>query len=90
MFDEELNGPHTIERSDGAAGDDCKLRSKRGDGNEADVGATSEELVGAERRSRVVEGVMFGECGGERRVLEVPHERSRVKEVDGGYANGIE
>jgi hypothetical protein len=28
----------------------------------------------------------LGERGGERRVLEVPHERSGIEEVDGGDA----
>ena len=90
MFDDELNGAHAIERSDGAAGDDGELGGERGDGDEAEVGATGEELVGAERGERVVELVVFGEGGGQRRMLEVPHEGSRVEEADGCYANGME
>jgi hypothetical protein len=90
MFDEELNGPHTIERSDSAAGDDGELGSERSDGNEAKVGATSKELVGTEGGRSVVELIVLCECGGEWRMLEIPHERSRIEEVDGGYANGIE
>ena len=74
----------SIERGDGAAGDDGELRRERGDGNQAKVGAGGEELVGAERRLGVVEGVTLGQCGRERGVLEVPHERSGVEEVDGG------
>ena len=37
-----------------------------------------------------MEGVALGEFGGEGRVLEVPHERSGVEEVDGGDAEHVE
>jgi hypothetical protein len=33
--------------------------------------------------------VALGECGGERRVLEVPHERGRIEKADCGYADGM-
>jgi hypothetical protein len=36
-----------------------------------------------------VEFVSFGEAGVERRMLEVPHERRGVEEVDGGDAQAI-
>jgi hypothetical protein len=82
-FDDELDGADFIERRYGAAGDDGEIRGERGDGNEAEIGASAEEFVGTERGLRVVEGVAFGESGGEWRVLEVPHERSGVEEVNG-------
>ena len=90
MPDEELDRTHAIERGDGAAGDDGELRSKGSDGDESEIGATGEELVGAESRSGVMELVVFGKGGGERRMLEVPHERSRIEEVDCGYTYGME
>ena len=37
----------------------------------------------------VVDVVALGERGVARRVLEVPHERCGVEEVDGGDADGI-
>ena len=85
-FYDELDGADFVERGDGAAGNDGELGCERGDGDEAEVGAGGEELVGAERGLGVVEGVALGECGGEGRVLEVPHEGSGVEEVDGGDA----
>jgi hypothetical protein len=90
MFDEELNRTDSIKGGDGAARDDGQLRSKRSDGNESKIGATGKELVGTESRCGVMELIVFGQCGGERRMLEVPHERSRIEEVDGGYADGME
>jgi len=85
-FHDELDGSNFVKRSDGAAGDDGEIGCERGDGNEAEVGPASEQLVGAERRQGVVEGVAVGQSGGEGRVLEVPHEGSGVEEVDGGDA----
>ncbi len=79
----------SLEGGDGAAGDDGEVGSEGCDGDEAEVGAAGEELVCAEGWLGVVEGVVFGERGGERRVLEVPHEGSGIEEVDGGYADGI-
>lgn len=90
VLDDELYGAHAIEGSDGAAGDDGELGSERGDGDESEVGAAGEKLIGAERGECVVELVVFGERCGQRRMLEVPHEGSRVEEADGGYANGME
>ena len=78
----------SVERGDGAAGDDGELGGERCDGDEAEVGAAGEEFVGAERGLGVVEGVALGELGGEGRVFEVPHEGSGVEEVDGGDADG--
>jgi hypothetical protein len=36
-----------------------------------------------------VQGVAFGELRRQRRMLEVPHERGGVEEVDGGYTDGM-
>jgi hypothetical protein len=36
-----------------------------------------------------VELITLSEFVGDRRVLEVPHERSRIEEVDCGYADGM-
>jgi len=85
-LDDELDGADLVERCDGAAGDDGEIGCEGGDGDEAEIGSGGEELVGAEGRLGVVEGVALGESGGEGRVLEVPHERSGVEEVDGGDA----
>ena len=82
-FDDELDGSDFIERRDRAARDDGEIRGERGDRNEAEISTGAEEFVGTERGLRVVEGVAFGEFGGEWRMLEVPHERSGVKEVNG-------
>jgi len=85
-FDDELDGADFVERGDGAAWDDGEIGREGGDGDEAEVGSGGEELVGAECGLGVVEAVALGESGGERRVLEVPHEGSGVEEVDGGDA----
>src|SRR5436309_1696324 len=66
-----------------------EVRGEGGDGDETEVGAAAEELVGTARRQGVVELVALGEGVGEGRVLEVPHEGGGVEEVDGGYADGI-
>ena len=85
-FDDELDGADFVERGDGAAGDDGKFRCERGDGDEAEVGASGEEFVCAARRKCVVKGVALGEFGGQGWVFEVPHEGGGVEEVDGGDA----
>ena len=85
-FDDELDGANFVQRSDRAAGDDREIGRERGNGDEAEVCASGEKLVGAERGLGVVEGVASGESGGQRWVLEVPHERSGIEEVDGGDA----
>ena len=89
MFDDELDGADFVERGDGAAGDDGEVRGEGGDGDEAEVGAGGEEFGGAEGGLGVVEGVALGEFCGEGRVLEVPHERRGVEEVNGGYADAV-
>lgn len=89
FFDDELNRADAVERSDGAAGDDGQIVGEGGDGDEAEVGATSEKLVGAERGLGGVEVVSLGEFCRTRRVLEVPHQRCGIEEVDGGYADGM-
>jgi len=88
-FDDELNRADAVERGDGATGDDGEIGRERSDGDKAEVRATGEEFVGAERRFGVVKGIAFGEFGRERRVLEVPHERGGIEEADGGDANGM-
>jgi len=88
VFDEEEDGADVIEGGDGAARDDGEIGGEGGDGNEAEVGDAGEELVGAEGGLGVVDGVAGGEGGGKGWVLEVPHERGGVEEVDGGDAEG--
>ena len=83
---DELDGADFVERGDGAARDDGERRRERGDGDEAEVGACGEKLVGAEGRLGVVEGVALGEIAGEGWMFEVPHEGSGIEEVDGGDA----
>ena len=86
LLDDELNGADAVARSDGAAGDDGEVGSKGGDGDQAKVGAVGQEFIGAERRLGGVEGIALCQRCGKRRVLEVPHERRGVEEVDGGNA----
>ena len=86
LLDEEDDGADVVERGDGAAGDDGERRGEGGDGDEAEVGLTGEELLSAKRWLGVVDGVTGGEVGVVRRVFEVPHERGGVEEVDGGDA----
>jgi len=88
LFYDQLDGANFVEGGDGAAGDDGELGGEGGDGDEAEVGATAQELFGAEGGKGVVELVALGEGGDEGRVLEVPHEGRGVEEVDGGYAEG--
>ena len=83
---DELDRADAVERGDGAAGDDGEFWRERGDGDQAEIGTTGEKLVGAERRGGGVDLVALGECGGARRVVEVPHERRRVEEADGSDA----
>ena len=61
---DELDGADAVERGDGAAGDDGEIGRERGDGDEAEVGAAVEELVGAEGGGGGVELVALGEGGG--------------------------
>lgn len=89
LFEDEEDGTDAGERGDDAAGDDGEFRGEGGDGDEAEVGLAVEESLGALRGLDVVEGVAGGEIVREGRVLEVPHEGSRVEEVDGGYADGM-
>ena len=89
FFNDELDGADTVERSNSAAGDDGEVGGERSDGNEAEVGATAEEFVGAEGGFGVMEDVALSEFRRERWVLEVPHERRGVEKVDGGYADGM-
>ncbi len=88
-FDDELDGADFVEGGDGAAGDDGEVGGEGCDGDKAEVGATAEELFSAEGRQGVVKVVALGECGGEGRVIEVPHEGCGVEEVDGSYADGM-
>jgi hypothetical protein len=37
-----------------------------------------------------VQLITLSELVGDRRVLEIPHERRRIEEVDCGYADGME
>lgn len=90
LADDQLNGTDAIERGDGAAGYDGELGSEGGDGDQAEVGSPGEQLVGAEGWQGVVELIPFGEFRGEWRVLQVPHQRSRIEKADGGDANGME
>jgi len=85
-FDDELDGADLAQGRDGAAGDDAQLGGEGGDGDEAEVGTAGEELGGALRGRGEVEAVALGQLGVEGRVVEVPHERGGVEEVDGGYA----
>jgi len=89
LFDDELNGADAVERCDGAAGDDGERGRERGDGDEAEVGAACEEIVGAERGLSVVDVVARGERGVARRMLEVPHKGRGIEEVDSGDAEAI-
>ena len=82
FFNDELDGADAVERGDGAVGDDGEVGSEGGNRDEAEVGAVGEEFIGTSRWKRVVEAVVLGEGGGQGRVLEVPHEGRRVKEVD--------
>ena len=59
-FDDELDGSDFVERGDGAAGNNGELRREGCDGDEAEVGASSEEFVCAARRKCVMEGVALG------------------------------
>jgi len=75
-----------MQRGDRAAGDDAELRCERGDGDEAQVGAAGEQIGGALRGGGEVELVACGQLCVEGRVVEVPHQRGGIEEVDGGYA----
>ncbi len=86
VLDEEEDGADVVEGGDGAAGDDGEVWGEGGDGDEAEVGFSGEEMLGAEGGLGVVKGVAGGEFGGQGWVLEVPHERGGVEEVDGGDA----
>ena len=48
-FNDELDGADAAEGGDSGAGDDGEIGSERGDGDKAEVRATGEQLVGAER-----------------------------------------
>jgi len=83
-FDDELDGADFVEGGYGAAGNDGERGREGSDGNKAEVGACGEEFVGALRGLGVVQRVTSSEVGGQRWVLEVPHEGSGIEEVDGG------
>ena len=89
MFDDEFDGTDAVERRDGAAGDDGEIGCERRDGDQTEVGTVGEEFVGAQGRLCVMDLVALGEGGVAGRVLEVPHERSGIEEVDGGDADGV-
>jgi hypothetical protein len=88
-LNDELDGADAVRRGDGAAGDDGQFGRERRDRDEPKVGSAGQEFVGAQRRLGVVDVVALGERGVEGRMLEVPHERGGVEEIDGGYAYGI-
>ena len=54
-----------------------------GNGYEADVGRAGGQPRRALRWRHAIDGIALGEFGIEGRVLEVPHERGGVEEVDG-------
>ena len=60
FLNDELDGADFVQGGDRTAGDDGEVRRERGDGDQAEVGAGAEELVGAERWLSVVEGVALG------------------------------
>ena len=86
-FENELDGADVVERGDGAAGHDSEGRREGSDGNEAEIGAAAEEIFGALRGLGVVKDVALGKPGVAGRVLEVPHERGGIEELDGGDAD---
>ena len=73
-LDDELDGADTVEGCDGAAGDDGERGRERGDGDESEIGAAFDEFDGTLRGLGGVDEVAGGEGGGERGVVEVPHE----------------
>ena len=89
FFYDELDAADLVERGYGAAWHDGEVGGEGGYGDEAEVGAGGEKFGGAEGGLSVVEGVALGQFGGMGRVLEVPHERRGVEEVDGGYADAF-
>ncbi len=79
---------HAAFRGDGAAGQDAQagIGGQGGDGDEADVGRAGGQPRRALGGRHAVDLIALGEFGIEGRVLEVPHERRGVEEVDGGDA----
>jgi hypothetical protein len=89
QFNDELDGADAIERGNGTAGDDGEIGREGRDGDEPEVGAAAQQLVGAESGLGVMKAVALGELRRKRWVLEVPHQRCGVKEVDSSYADGM-
>lgn len=83
---DELDGADAVERGDGAARHNGEFWRERGDWDQAEVGTPGEKLVSAECRRGRVDLVALDEGRSARRVVEVPHERRRIEETDGGDA----
>ncbi len=88
-LDDKLNRADFVERPDGASRNDSEFGCQRRDGNEAEVCACGPGV----RRRKVKAGCSGGcsvvQAGGERWMLEVPHERSGIEEVDGSDAKHL-
>jgi len=85
---DQEQGADALFGSDGASGKDAQRRvcGQRGDGDQADVGLAGSQAVGALGGQHAVDTVAAGELGLKRRVLEIPHQRRGIEEVDGGDA----
>ena len=83
---DELDGADVMEAGDGAAGYDAESGGESGDGDETEISGAGVEIARALRGSGEVDIVALSEGGGERRVVEVPHEGCGIEEVDCRYA----
>src|SRR5450755_1258469 len=64
----------------------ASLRSERSDGDQPQVSASRQQFVRTSRGKRRVKRIALRKLGCTRRAFEVPHQRSRVEEVDSGDA----
>ncbi len=83
VADDEEDGADAVAGGDGASGDDGERRGVGGDGDESQVGFAGGQFGGAFGRGVGGEGVAGGEIGAVRLVVEGPHERGGIEEVNG-------
>ena len=57
-----------------------------GNGDEAEIGCTASEALGTLRGHHALDVITAGEWNRVGRMVEIPHERCRVQEANGGNA----
>ena len=88
----EQQGADAVFGGDGATRQDAQSGRgcERSNGDEADIGLSGGEMVGAFRGQHPMDVIALGEGSLQRRMLEVPHQGRRIQKANGGDAERLE